>query len=701
LAVVTDTGMNTELGQIAEMIQTVEREPTPLQRRLEQLGRGLAVISLAIVTVVFVLGLLRGEDARLMLLTAISMAVAAIPEGLPAVVTIALAMGAQRMLKRRALIRKLPAVETLGSVTVICSDKTGTLTENRMTVTILDVFGETQSIDALLSKGTPVLDADLAFLKQPRVHSLGLLVKAATLCNDAVLQRTQNNGDYYQAIGDPTEGALVVAAAQLGMLKPDLDMRWPRVAEVPFTSERKRMTTIHKVNVLPDQTDAPWRNAPYVAFGKGAVDGLLDITSHIWAGDQPIPLTAELRQKILTANDTLAQGGQRVLGIVFRPLSMLPETVEENILERDVTFIGLIGMIDPPRQEVKKAVQTCKTAGIRPVMITGDHHLTALNIARELDIATDGRAMTGQELAQLSVDELGHIVENVDVYARVSPEHKLKIIRALQDKGHIVAMTGDGVNDAPALKKADIGVAMGITGTDVSKEAADMVLLDDNFTTIVAAVREGRVIYDNIRKFIKYTLTSNSGEIWVMLLAPFLGMPLPLLPLQILWINLMTDGLPGLALTVEPAERDTMHRPPYHPNESIFGRGVGRHILWVGLLMGLVSLGMGFWAWQSGQPYWQTMVFTTLTLSQMGHALAIRSTKDSLLDIGLFSNKALVGAVLLTFILQLAVVYLPFMQELFKTVALPPTALLISLGLSTVVFWGVELEKWFLRRQQG
>jgi Ca2+-transporting ATPase len=698
LSVVTETGMHTELGHIAEMIQTVEREPTPLQRRLEQLGRGLAVIALAIVTVVFVLGLLRGEDARLMFLTAISMAVAAIPEGLPAVVTIALALGAQRMLKRRALIRKLPAVETLGSVTVICSDKTGTLTENRMTVTVLDVLGETQSIDALLSKGTPVLDADLTFLKQPRVRSLGLLVKAATLCNDAVLERKQNDGDYYRAIGDPTEGALVVAAAQLGMLKPELDTRWPRVAEIPFTSERKRMTTIHRVEVFPNQTDAPWRDAPYVAFGKGAVDSLLDITTHVWSGDRAIPLTDELRQRMLAANDSLAQDGQRVLGIVFRPLSMLPENVEEDVLEREVTFIGLVGMIDPPRQEVKEAVQTCKTAGIRPIMITGDHRLTALNIARELGITGNGRAMTGQELAQLSMEELDHFVEDVQVYARVSPEHKLKIVQALQDRGHIVAMTGDGVNDAPALKKADIGVAMGITGTDVSKEAADMVLLDDNFATIVSAVREGRVIYDNIRKFIKYTLTSNSGEIWVMLLAPFLGMPLPLLPLQILWINLMTDGLPGLALTQEPAERDTMHRPAYRHTESIFGRGMGRHMLWVGLLMGLVSLGMGFWAWQSGRSDWQTMVFTTLTLSQMGHALAIRSSRESLFKIGLLSNKALLGAVMLTFIMQLAVVYVPFLQGLFKTVALPPIDLLISLILSTIVFWAVELEKWFYRR---
>jgi len=698
VAVVVETGMQTELGKIAEMIQTVEREPTPLQRRLEQMGRGLAFASLGIVAIVFVMGLLRGEDLRLMILTAISMAVAAIPEGLPAVVTIALALGAQRMLKRQALIRKLPAVETLGSVDVICSDKTGTLTENLMTVTVLDVFGETQTINALLQKSTPVLDVDLAFQKKPRVHSLGLLVKAATLCNDAVLERTQNGGDYYKALGDPTEGAIIVAAAQLGMLKSDLEIRWPRVAEVPFSSERKRMTTIHQVNVLPEDSEVPWLDAPYVTFGKGAVDGLLDITSHVWAGDQAVPLTDELHQRILAANGSMAQDGQRVLGVVFRPLSAMPEKVDENVLEREVTFIGLIGMIDPPRPEVKEAVQTCKTAGIRPIMITGDHPLTAQSIARELAISSDSLVMTGGELEELSVDELEVLVETVSVYARVAPEHKLKIVQALQNKGHIVAMTGDGVNDAPALKKADIGVAMGITGTDVSKEAADMVLLDDNFATIVTAVREGRTIYDNIRKFIKYTMTSNSGEIWVMLLAPFVGMPLSLLPLQILWVNLVTDGLPGLALGVEPSEKGIMQRSPYHPNENIFGRGMGRHILWVGLLMGLVSLGMGFWAWRTGRHDWQTMVFTTLTLSQMGHALAIRSGRESFFKIGLFTNKALLGAVLLTFVLQLFVVYTPAMQDIFNTVALPPIDLAISLALSTVVFWGVELEKWFLRR---
>ncbi len=714
MAVVTETGMRTELGRIAEMIQTVEREPTPLQRRLEQLARGLAVAALAIVTVVFVLGVLRGEDVELMFLTAISMAVAAVPEGLPAVVTIALALGAQRMLKRHALIRKLPAVETLGSVTVICSDKTGTLTENRMTVTVLDVAGRTVSLTELFQRdrsvwmepGNPHPVAEAPPLQRATVAetpvaqldpSLRLLLMGAALCNDVILEPADDGSGTLRAVGDPTEAALVVAAAQCGLLKPELERALPRVAEAPFTSERKRMTTIHKLVGDGFLELVTWNPQPYVAFTKGAVDGLLEVSSQVWVDGHSEPLDEEWRQRIQAANDRLAQNGMRVLGVAFRPLESLPDEVGEETLERDLIFVGLAGMIDPPRPEVKEAVQTCKTAGIRPVMITGDHPLTAQHIARELSIATDGRVLTGRELARMSVEELEAVVEEVAVYARVSPEHKLKIVQALQDKGHIVAMTGDGVNDAPALKKADIGVAMGITGTDVSKEAADMVLLDDNFATIVAAVEEGRVIYDNIRKFIKYTMTSNAGEIWVMLLAPFLGMPLPLLPLQILWINLVTDGLPGLALTVEPAERDIMRRPPYHPRENIFGRGMGRDILWIGLLMGLVSLGMGFWVWRSGHPTWQTMVFTTLTLSQMGNALALRAEHDSLFTIGLLSNKFLLGAVLLTFGLQLAVVYVPFLQGIFKTVALPPLDLAISLILSTVVFWGVELEKWLLR----
>ncbi|MBC7264209.1 MAG: cation-translocating P-type ATPase [Chloroflexi bacterium] len=722
LAVVTETGMNTELGSIAEMIQVVGQEPTPLQRRLEQLGRGLAVAALAIVTVVFVLGLARGEDMRLMLLTAIGMAVAAVPEGLPAVVTIALALGAQRMLRRNALIRKLPAVETLGSVTVICSDKTGTLTENRMTVTVLDVAGHPAvNLDEQLYRGQPVLrpESPLTLVGTRSLGSsegteptsqcldptLTLLLIGGALCNDAMLEQDVNSPGQFRAIGDPTEGALVVAAAQFGLWKAHLEQILPRVAEVPFTSERKRMTTVHQIlasdnSILNVSMDlGQWS---FLALSKGAVDSLLEISNQVWVDCRAEPMTNGWRGRIITANNRLAQNGMRVLGVAFRLLPTIPRENSEAELERGMVFVGLIGMIDPPRPEVKTAIATCKEAGIRAMMITGDHPLTALHIAQELKIA-DGtqRVVTGAELSRMSVEDLEKIVEGVAVYARVSPEHKLKIVQALQNRGHITAMTGDGVNDAPALKKADIGVAMGITGTDVSKEAADMVLLDDNFATIVAAVKEGRVVYDNIRKFIKYTMTSNSGEIWTMLLAPFLGMPLPLLPLQILWINLVTDGLPGLALTVEPAERDTMRRPPYHPQENIFGRGMGRHILWVGFLMGLVSLGLGFWAWHTARPTWQTMVFVTLTLSQMGHVLAIRSAQDSLFRIGLRSNKALLGAVLLTFVLQLLVVYVPLLQGVFKTVALPLRDLAISLILSMVVFWAVELEKFILRRAGG
>jgi len=470
------------------------------------------------------------------------------------------------------------------------------------------------------------------------------------------------------------------------------------------------------MSVSPEETDIPCQDAPFVAFTKGAVDGLLEMTSHVWTGDEAVPVTDELLQRIEAANEGLANSGQRVLAVAFRRLSSPLDGADEAELERDMTFIGLVGMMDPPRAEVKEAVDTSRTAGIRPVMITGDHPLTARHIAQELGIAGNGsggaaanstvgiaaqdRVLTGQELSRLSIQDLEDVVEEVSVYARVSPEHKLKIVQALQDRGHIVAMTGDGVNDAPALRKADIGVAMGITGTDVAKEAADMVLLDDNFATIVSAVEEGRTIYDNIRKFIKYTLTSNAGELLVMLIAPFLGMPLPLVPLQILWINLVTDGLPGLALTLEPAERGTMRRPPYEPQESIFGRGMGRDILWVGLLMALVSLGVGYWGWSNGNPAWQTMVFTTLVLSQLGNAMALRSDRDSLFSIGPFSNRAMLGTVLLTFGLQLAVIYVPFLQAIFKTQALSASELAISLVLSTAVLWGVEIEKLIMRRGQ-
>jgi Ca2+-transporting ATPase len=692
-ALVTSTGMDTQIGGIAEMLQTVEREPTPLQRRLDHLGRVLAFVTLVIIGIVFVLGLIRGEDFELMLLTGISLAVAAIPEGLPAVVTITLALGSRRMLRRNALIRKLPAVETLGSVTVICSDKTGTLTENRMTVSVLDVAGQTQQAKATISEVEHDPQA-----KEPK-QNMDLLLQAAALCNDAVLRSTREGQKEVEAIGDPTEAALVVAAAQSGFEKPCLEESWPRVAEVPFTSERKRMTTIHATK---GGSKSPWNSAPYLAFTKGAVDSLMEVTTGVWIGDKAVPLDKELLARIDQANKRLAQKGQRVLGVAFRPLEELPTSVQNGQVEQELVFVGLIGMLDPPRPEVKQAVATSRSAGIRPVMITGDHPLTAQHIAQELDITASDQNLTGADLTRMAVEELRRRVGDITVFARVSPEHKLNIVEALQENGEVVAMTGDGVNDAPALKKADIGIAMGQTGTDVSKEAADMVLLDDNFATIVAAIEEGRVIYDNIRKFIKYILSSNTGEILVMLIAPFLGMPLPLLPLQILWINLVTDGLPGLALAVEPAERGTMDRPPYQPGESVLSRGIGRQILWIGFLMGIVSLSVGYRAWSNDPDgAWQTMVFTTLTLAQMGNALAIRSSHDSFFRIGLVSNPSMLGAVLLTFLLQLAVIYLPFLQRTFDTKGLTAGELAISMVMSTVVFWAVEIGKWFNRRRKN
>lgn len=705
LLVVTDTGMKTQLGRIAEMIQSVGSESTPLQRRLEQLGRGLALAALVIVAIVFGLGLLRGEEIRLMFMTAISLAVAAVPEGLPAVVTIALALGAQRMLRRNALIRKLPAVETLGSVTVICSDKTGTLTENRMTVTVVDVAGKSVDFTERYQEYSPQFSKDER-LRQEVLQdpSVAVLLAGGALCNDAILEENPENEGGFSTVGDPTEGALVVAAAQAGLWKQDLEKALPRVHEVPFDSERKRMTTVHTIQpeFLPEALSNALQKFPgafdgrRISITKGAVDGLLGISSQVWAGDVAEPMTPEWRQRIQEANENMAKNGMRVLGAAVR---VAPDNgnVDESI-EDDLTFVGMFGMIDPARPEVRDAVRLAQGAGIRPVMITGDHPLTALSIAHELGITQGDKTLTGRDLERMTVEELQSQVEDVQVFARVSPEHKLKIVQALQNLGQNVAMTGDGVNDAPALKRADIGVAMGITGTDVSKEAADMVLLDDNFTTIVAAVEEGRRIYDNIRKFVRYTLASNSGEILVMLAAPFLGMPLPLTPLQILWVNLVTDGLPGLALTVESAEPSTMRRPPHPPNESIFARGLAKDVIWIGILMAILSLGGGFLFWRAGSENWQTVLFTTLVLAQMGNVMALRAERASVFKVGLFSNKYMVGAVLLMIALQMAVVYVPFMQNVFNTRPLNAPEMAVSFGLGLVLFLAAEFVKWLRRR---
>lgn len=698
---VTDTGMQTELGKIADMIQSVAQEATPLQKRLDQLGKTLAIAALVIVVIVFGLGLLRGEPPRTMFLTAISMAVAAIPEGLPAVVTIALALGAQRMLKRNALIRKLPAVETLGSVTTICSDKTGTLTENRMTVTLLDVAGNRVDLQQKFSNHSPtVSNAQSIAPVIDQNSAVALMLTGGALCNDAVLEETEEG---FSAVGDPTEGALVVAAVRAGLWKNKLEDALPRIDELPFDSDRKRMSTVHKIEAvqelpqpLQDLLASPSFKPefPYLVITKGAVDGLLEVSTSVWKEDQIVEMDSAWRQRILDANNDLALKGMRVLGVAFRKCSPDGSKPACDALEQELVFVGMFAMIDPARSEVKDAVKVAKGAGIRPMMITGDHPLTALHIAKELGIAENDEVITGSELAKIDMPALKERLKTVSVFARVSPEHKLKIVQALQEKGQIVAMTGDGVNDAPALKKADIGVAMGITGTDVSKEAADMVLVDDNFATIVAAVKEGRRIYENIRKFIKYTMTSNFGEILVMLVGPFVGLGLPLLPLQILWVNLVTDGLPGLALTQEPAEPETMQRPPRDPQENIFSRGLGIDVLWIGALMGAVSLLVGLWAFNFNHlSAWQTMIFTTLTLAQMGNALATRSESQTLWQAGIFTNLSLLGAVLFTFALQMAVIYVPFLQEVFKTRALTLLELGISLGASLVVLLAVDAVK--------
>lgn len=694
VAVVTATGMRTELGHIAVMLQAVKNEPTPLQRRLHHLGKVLAGAALLLVAVIFVHGLLRGENLKLMFLTAVSIGVAAVPEGLPAVVTIALTLGAQRMLKRKALIRKLPAVETLGSVTVICSDKTGTLTENRMRVVTLQLAEYSVDTDSYL-RSRPLNASTPSW---GDASGIPLLLAGGTLCNDAHVRTSTKQSEVAIPFGDPTEIALVAAAADQGLSKAELQQLMPRVAEVPFSPERKRMTTVHQMacdpSLIPDELASVCDGNPtrYVAFSKGAVDTLLELSTTVWVGGKPQPLNQQWRERMAAANDGLAENGMRVIGMAFRCLDSLPSPMEVNNVEREMTFVGMFGLIDSPRQEAASAVATCQVAGIRPVMITGDHPLTARYIAEKVGIASTKQPLTGFELDHLS-DQLKSLVESTSVYARVTPAHKLKIVQALQENGEIVAMTGDGVNDAPALKRADIGVAMGVTGTDVAKEAADIVLLDDNFATIVAAVEEGRVIYDNVRKFIKYILATNSGEIWTMLVAPFLNMPLPLLPLQILWMNLVTDGFPALALGVEPAEPDTMRRPPYPPNESIFARGMGTHVIWVGLLMAFLSVSVGYGYWHAGRSNWQTMLFTTLTLSQMAHAMAIRSERSSLFQIGLLTNKPLLAAVMLTIVLQLCLIYIPFLQTVFSTRPLSAMDLGLSILLSSVIFGAVELEK--------
>ncbi len=679
-ALVIATGMHTEFGKIAQMLQDVETVRTPLQQNLDKVGTALARAAFVVVAVITALGLFRGQPFIEMLIFGIALAVAVVPEALPAVVTISLAIGVQKMAKRHALIRRLPAVETLGSTSVICSDKTGTLTRDEMTVRrvlaggyVYTVSGAGYSPQGDFSYNGSVLHAPT----EPLRHML----TAAALCADTRLVNTSDG--QWDVKGDPTEGALIVAAAKAGLRKEDLDVKHPRVGEIPFSSETKRMTTLH-------QSDGG-----VLACAKGAPEVILDGCDFFLTEEGVVPLTADRRESILAEAQTMAADALRVLAVASKP-DAVPETAEQGM-----TFLGLAGMIDPPRPEAKAAIAVCMQAGIQPVMITGDHPLTAQAVARELGLLTNGgRVVTGAEVERFSDDDLRQQVTDIRVYARVSPAHKLRVVTAWQSHGHIVAMTGDGVNDAPALKKADIGIAMGITGTDVTKEAAAMMLTDDNFASIVAAVEEGRGVFGNIKKYLMYLLSSNIGEIGLMAGAAFLGLPLPLTAVQILYVNLATDGLPALALSVDPPEKDLMKRKPRNPRTGIFTRPVVTLMTLGGLWSTMVNLGLFTWALGSGRSLEQamTMTFVSLVLIQFFKAYNFRSDRHSVLERP-FENKWLNLAVLWEMFLLALIVYLPFLQEPFSTYALTPSDWLIVGVLAMTIVPVLELAKWVIRKR--
>ncbi len=656
--IVVATGMSTELGAVATLLSTGEEQKTPLQRRLALFGKKLSLVILIICAVVFVAGMLRGEALVLMLMTAISLAVAAIPEALPAVVTIALAFGARKMVKQNALIRRLPAVETLGSVTCICTDKTGTLTMNRMEVVELYIEGRVLAL-AGLTVPAPANDSTLPATTE------AIFFMAASLNSD-ILRKADGT-----LSGDPTEVALADISARHGFSRETLDRNFPRVAELPFDSERKLMTTFHQ------------SATGLVSFTKGAVE--------VIAGD--LLEGGEEAFHLLENGEKMAARGLRTICIAMRRWDALPDRVDTENVERDLVILGIAGIKDPPRPEVFDAVALCRQAGITPVMITGDHLLTATAIARELGILDDaGQVVSGAELTKLDSGQLEELVGKVRVYARVAPAQKLDIVTALQNRGECVAMTGDGVNDAPALRRADIGIAMGITGTDVAKGASSLILLDDNFATIVGAVREGRRIYRNIIRFITYSLTANAGTLWLVFLAPFLGLPLPLLPIQILWLNLLCDSLPGLALTAEPGDDSLMRTKPIPLAEGIFSEGRGWYILGYGLFLGGSALALQWWGLTAGL-HWQSMIFTFLILSRMSLVMQVRSARASILQIGLFSNRPLVGAVLLTVMLQMAVINLPSLQAIFRTSSLTVAEFAMVLAATGLVLVAGEVDK--------
>ncbi|MBI2076609.1 MAG: calcium-transporting P-type ATPase, PMR1-type [Candidatus Aenigmarchaeota archaeon] len=669
-AISTATAMNTEFGRIARLLQ-VSEEQSPLQQKMEVLGKQIGIMVLIISAIVFMAGMALGGNILQMFLTSVALAVAAIPEGLPAVVTITLAIGLQRMAKRNAIIRKLPAVETLGSTSIICSDKTGTLTANEMTVRkifvsqkVIDVTGEGYSTDGKFLISGQETNADA-----------GMLLKTGLYCNDAELE---------SRIGDPTELALLVSAQKAGF--EDERVKNKRVDEIPFESERKMMSVAYAIG------------NKRTAFTKGAVEAVLEKCSHIWRNGKIKRLTAGEKEFILEANHKFASSALRVLAFAFKELE-----AKEKLTEKNLVFAGLQAMIDPPRSEAKDAIAKCKQAGISVVMITGDHKDTAVAIAKELELI-DGeeRALTGEELDKLDEKAFLAVVEDVSVYARVSPEHKVRITGALKEKGHIVAMTGDGVNDAPALKKADIGIAMGITGTDVSKEASDMVLTDDNFSSIVSAVEEGRGVYDNIKKFVYYLLSANIGEVLIIFVAILIGLfsgsaVLPLVPVQLLWINLLTDGLPALALGVEPKEPDIMKRRPRNPGEKVLNRHSAKFVLLVGILFSAATLLLFYMELPSGVQHARTIAFTTIVVTELFIALSMRSSQP-LLKIGLFSNKKLLLAIASSFVLQLAVIYVPVFDAVFETTEPTLDDWLPIFAVSLAILFILEIRKYVLKK---
>jgi len=665
-AAVAATGMQTEIGKIATLIQEVKPEPTHLQKKLDQLGKWLAILVAVVVIIVFTVGIAVHEASMIdMFIVAVSLAVAAIPEGLPAVVTISLALGTQRMLKRNALVRRLPSVETLGSVTAICTDKTGTLTVNEMTVK--KIFANAKIID-VTGAGYETKGQFLHKNKPANIDDIGLLLRIGALNNNADLKDSN-------LIGDPTEGALIVSAAKAGLIKEELEIEYKRIDEIEFTSERKMMTTIHK------------HHGEKIAYVKGAPEVVLRFCNYVYINGKVKKLTEEMKKEILEVNKEFADDALRVLGFAYK-------TIVDTEPEKNLVFVGLQGMIDPPRDEVKAAIEKCEKAGIKVIMITGDHEITANAIAKEIGLT--GKSITGQQLDEIR--NLEDIVEEIAIFARVNPEHKIRIIDALKKKGHIVAMTGDGVNDAPALKKADIGVAMGITGTDVSKEASSMILTDDNFASIVNAVEEGRGIYDNIKKYVEYLLSSNLGEILTIFIAIVIGLPLPVVAIQILWINLVTDGLPALALSVDPNDPKIMARKPRNPKEGIITNFMTLRMVITGTIMMLSTLIIfKFYRPESNLVYAQTMAFTVLVMLQMFNVMNTRSEKTSLFEMGIFSNKYLVLAIISSILFQFAIIYTP-LSRFLKTAPLGFFDWIIIILVSSSVLIAGEIVKYINKK---